>query len=200
METHYVVIETYPSRRHAVDWFPTILAAISEVVGEEPPVIPGLDGVSQWATLRNSSNLNITNLSAYSPRTEIPHNIDPLLKASNGEFQGALRLGNFKLVVGDLDIGWLSCNMSLEKPPPNQGLNGTYMLFDLATDPTERHDLSGSLEHRDQLNTMLARYAFWKNETVPPNYPTTDPHSYPELNTGVYAGAWKPWIGTPPKG
>jgi hypothetical protein len=42
-------------------------------------------------------------------------------------FQGALRLGTFKLVVGDLDIGWLSCNMSLEQPPKNQGLNATYV-------------------------------------------------------------------------
>ena len=119
-----------------------------------------LSGVSQWATLQNKSNLNIQSIA-----------IDPLLKAANGEYQGALRLGTFKLVVGDLDIGWLSCNMSLEQPPPNQGLNDTYMLFDLANDPTERHDLSRDASYTNQLNTMLERYAYWKARTVPPNYP-----------------------------
>ena len=45
---------------------------------------------------------------------------------------------------------------------------------------------------------MLARYAFWKAQTVPPNYPATDPRSYPEHTKGAYNGSWKPWLGTPP--
>jgi hypothetical protein len=72
------------------------------------------------------------------------------------------------------------------------------MLFDLSTDPYEREDLSMSPAHGVKLDEMLARYAFWKAQTVPPNYPGTDPRSYPEHNTGVYAGSWKPWLGTPP--
>jgi hypothetical protein len=66
-------------------------------------------------------------------------------------FQGALRLGTFKLVVGDLDIGWLSCNMSLEQPPKNQGLNATYVLkysHQWSLDFAQRNVHAGKLAHK----------------------------------------------------
>lgn len=66
----------------------------------------------------------------------------------------------YKLIVGDLDIGWLHCNMSLEKPSPAQStpgaLNETFMLFDLLNDPYERTDLSTSTDpvHQVLLSTL----------------------------------------------
>jgi arylsulfatase A-like enzyme len=72
---------------HAVDFFPTLLSAVAEAAGEAPPSLSTeLDGVSQWSTITNTSNLNITSIAhAWSPRVEIPHNVDPMLKAANGE-------------------------------------------------------------------------------------------------------------------
>ena len=49
-----------------------------------------LDGVSAWSMLNNNSG-NI--------RTEVLHNIDPIFK-----FAG-LRVGDYKLVTGDIDQG-----------------------------------------------------------------------------------------------
>ena len=127
--------------------------------------------------------------------------------ARTGEPVGALRYGAYKLLVGDLDVGWLRCDMQLEKPTPSQGtrgsLNGTYLLFDLRSDPYERHDLSASPspEHRAALEALLGRWAHWKAEAAPPDYPDSDPRSYPEHFEGAYRGAWKPWLGPePPRG
>lgn len=170
---------------HATDWLPTIVgflqdhkdeyrklsaAAVSpseldqnqllNAGGAGDSVISELDidGVNLWPALTNVSNLNTSSINpniTYSPRFEIPHNVDPLLAASPTQPQGAIRLGTFKLIVGDLDVGWLHCNMTLEKPTPAQSsqgaLNNTFMLFDLLNDPNERHDLSSSPEPEHQV-------------------------------------------------
>eukprot|EP00040_Diaphanoeca_grandis_P031099 m.185331 g.185331 ORF g.185331 m.185331 type:complete len:534 (-) comp32231_c0_seq2:245-1846(-) len=186
------------SLMHATDWYQTIIGAICAKTNNVPPQIPDLDGLDLWSTLMNVSNANISSiLTSYSPRTEIPHNVDPLLKSANGQPQGALRMSQFKLIVGDLDIGWLSCSMTLTPAPKNQGLNGTYMLFDLAADPNEYSDLSEIPEHKATLLNMIERYKYWEAQTVPPNYPGSDNRSYPELNSGIYHDAWKPWLGVP---
>lgn len=190
---------------HATDWFPTILSAIG---GEKTPrdsIGFEIDGVDLWPALINVSNLNTSTIDpsvTYSPRDEIPHNVDPMLHAEGmtGEPQGAVRLGTYKLVVGDLDIGWRHCNMSLENPTSAQStqgaLNRTFLLFDLLQDPNERRDLSGSSnpEHRAALQRILARWEYWKGETVPPNYPDSDPRSYPFVFSGIYNGSWAPWL------
>ena len=164
-----------------------------------------IDGVNLWPALTSVANLNTSTIDpavTYSPRFEIPHNVDPLLHAAGmpSEPQGAVRLGTYKLVVGDLDIGWLHCNMTLERPSPKQGtagaLNGTFALFDLLGDPYERTDLSQSIDPRHQaaLARLLERWAYWKGETVAPNYPDSDPRSYPRNFKGGYNGSWAPWL------
>lgn len=164
-----------------------------------------VDGFDLWPALTNISNLNTSTIDpevTFSPRTEIPHNVDPLLRATGmpSEPQGALRLGTYKLVVGDLDVGWLRCNMTLERPTASQGtggaLNGTFLLFDLLTDPYERTDLSTSPEptHQAALARLLARWEYWKGEAVQPNYPDSDPRSYPLHFRGTYNGSWAPWL------
>ena len=48
------------------------------------------------------------------------------------------------------------------------------------------------------LQQLLQRWTFWKNETVSPIFPDSDPASYPSNFKGVYNGSWMPWI--PPTG
>lgn len=190
---------------HATDWLPTLLAAVSNGSWTPPPGLRDvLDGVNVWPAIVNISNLNTSSVDparTYSPRYEIPHNVDPLLRAADPrEPQGALRHGRYKLVVGDLDVGWLRCDMAYEKPAASQStagaLNRTFLLYDLVVDPHERTDLSSSPlpAHRRALELLLARWAVWKARTVAPDYPDSDRRSYPDHWTGVYAGAWKPWL------
>ncbi|KAK7093086.1 hypothetical protein V1264_008737 [Littorina saxatilis] len=72
---------------HVCDWLPTLY----EAAGGNPKKLKNLDGVSAWQMLS-------TNGAAI--RTEMLHNIDPL-----NEIAG-LRVGDFKLVSGDIGNGY----------------------------------------------------------------------------------------------
>lgn len=94
---------------HATDWFPTVMSFVDQYklahsqdgsVRESQPSFNDLDGVSMWSTLLNVSNLNTSTIDpavTYSPRREIPHNVDPLLHATGipSEPQGAIRLDTY---------------------------------------------------------------------------------------------------------
>ena len=96
---------------HATDWFPTILSFVDSQVGNGTTKFsaPELDGVDMWPTLTNTSNMNTSTIDPaitfvhlpvtvmnirvakscllahtdrFSPRFEIPHNVDPLLNAT----------------------------------------------------------------------------------------------------------------------
>ena len=64
------------------------------------------------------------------------------------------------------------------------------------TDPYERRDLSTSADpkHVAALERLLVRWRFWKEQTVAPRYPDSDPRSYPNRFGGVYNGSWSPWL------
>ena len=70
----------------------------------------------------------------------------------------------------DLDVGWLACNMSLEQPSrPDQGttagaLNGTYVLFDLLSDPQAR--VTAARPPRDARVTAMR--PLWDRRVRPP--------------------------------
>lgn len=66
---------------HICDWLPTLYRA----AGGDPTTLKNSDGMDVWDTLSKSKP---------SPRTEILHNIDPVVG------QGAIRVGDMKLVVG----------------------------------------------------------------------------------------------------
>jgi len=73
---------------HVCDWLPTLYAA----AGGNPGAIKGLDGQSEWEALTNNKP---------GARQEILHNIDP-----KGKGQSGLRVGDYKIVVGDIGMAW----------------------------------------------------------------------------------------------
>ncbi|XP_078610516.1 arylsulfatase B-like [Branchiostoma floridae x Branchiostoma japonicum] len=100
---------------HAVDWFPTILAAAGGTPGR------GIDGMNQLDTILKGEK---------SPRDEFVYNIDeeiPSLK------QGAIRVGDYKLIDGYVG-----------KDDNGRPEVGTW-LFDLKEDPTETTNLAASM-------------------------------------------------------
>ena len=79
---------------HATDWLPTLLSVVSDGKWVAPPHLAKvLDGFDVWPALTNVSNLNTSSVDprvSYSPRYEIPHNVDPLQRvARTGEPVGA---------------------------------------------------------------------------------------------------------------
>lgn len=88
------------SMMHVADWLPTVY----RVAGGDPEILQNIDGYNMWDSL-----------SCKGPdiRHEILHNIDPI-----GGF-ASIRLGDYKLVTGDISRGkddsWYGCN------PPSKG-------------------------------------------------------------------------------
>ncbi|XP_070575005.1 arylsulfatase J-like [Ptychodera flava] len=72
---------------HVCDWLPTLYHAAGGNVSELPQ---NLDGVNLWDTL---------SMGTASPRNEVLHNIDPITQTA------ALRVGNYKVIIGDVCKG-----------------------------------------------------------------------------------------------
>ncbi|XP_078577792.1 arylsulfatase B-like isoform X1 [Branchiostoma floridae x Branchiostoma japonicum] len=154
---------------HAVDWFPTLLAAAGGTAD------PGIDGVSQLDTILSGKP---------SPRTEFVYNIDDVFPT----VQGAIRVGDYKLIEGFAGIfnGWYPPpNMTGSRPNSGDPINGTW-LFNLKDDPTEHHNLADSMP--DKLKEMRAKLDGFRKTLVPAINPKGDPKSDPKN----WGGAWSP--------
>ncbi|XP_064602817.1 arylsulfatase B-like [Liolophura sinensis] len=169
---------------HAVDWFPTILSAAGGVTDGQ-----GLDGVDQWDMISAGTS---------SAREEFVYNIDPLIP------NAAIRMGDYKLILGSPGVfhGWypvpnfegeihtnitsdmdaLSATASL-----SSSLNQT-LLFNIAEDPTEHHDLSQ--KYPDIVSKLRMRLEeHWKS-LVPPRNPPLDAKGDPANFGGYWTPGW----------
>ncbi|XP_066304132.1 arylsulfatase B-like [Branchiostoma lanceolatum] len=155
---------------HAVDWFPTILAAAGGTAD------PGMDGLSQLDTIISGHP---------SPRTEFVYNIDDILPT----VQGAIRVGDYKLIEGFAGIpdGWYPPPNMTGSPEPNSmnPIIGTW-LFNLKDDPTEHHNLADTMP--DKLKEMQAKLEDYRKTLAPAIHPKADPKSDPKN----WGGAWSP--------
>ncbi|KAL3842664.1 hypothetical protein ACJMK2_020654 [Sinanodonta woodiana] len=87
---------------HAVDWFPTLLAAAG---GKQPQ---GIDGINQWKVLRSGQK---------STRKEFIYNIDEV------KGNAAIRMGDYKLIRGGSGIynNWYRPRMKKDCDPNDHG-------------------------------------------------------------------------------
>eukprot|EP00058_Branchiostoma_floridae_P019574 XP_002605064.1 hypothetical protein BRAFLDRAFT_124136 [Branchiostoma floridae] len=203
---------------HAVDWFPTILAAAGGTADE------AIDGVSQLDTIMSGQP---------SPRTEFVYNIDDEFPTK----QGAIRVGDYKLIEGyaGKPDGWiLPPNLTGSQLDSGDPVIGTWLfnlkvsgdpvigtwLFnlkagqrrprhrDLALQPESQPDSGDPVigtwlfnlkddptEHHnladsmpDKLREMQAKLAEYRKSLVPAIFPAPDPKSNPDN----WGGAWSP--------
>ncbi|KAI8491914.1 hypothetical protein Bbelb_302870 [Branchiostoma belcheri] len=156
---------------HAVDWFPTILAAAGGTADS------GIDGVSQLDTLVSGKP---------SPRTEFVYNIDATFPTK----QGAIRVGGYKLIEGyaGKPDGWIRPD-NLTNAHQNSGdpVTGTW-LFNLKDDPTEHHNLAAAMP--DKLSEMQAKLQDYRKTMVPAIWPKKDPKSNPKNWDGAWSPGW----------
>ena len=118
---------------HVTDWFPTLLSAAGLTPSEQ-----GLDGIDQWATLKD--------LSMEPVREEMVYNIFyPTWDLSGGPPISALRQGDWKFLrrtVGFAGWGEAPEQSNSTNPEPGDVDDLQNQLFNLAIDPEERENLA----------------------------------------------------------
>ncbi|XP_077994395.1 arylsulfatase J-like [Glandiceps talaboti] len=178
---------------HVSDWMPTLYHAAGGDVTNLPD---SLDSYNLWDTLSEGTS---------SPRIEILHNIDPINQ------NAALRVGSYKIVVGNIDYnGWyrpdhlaedfqskwnstagspviVDCGKKPGHAMENCKPEEKPCLFDIDNDPCEYNNLAN--KYPDIVEGLLSRLQAYNATAVPPLNTDIDP----EANPAKHNGAWVPW-------
>ncbi|OJW24723.1 MAG: arylsulfatase [Planctomycetales bacterium 71-10] len=125
---------------HIVDLYPTFLKLAGAKLDQATP----LDGRDAWAAISRGGP---------SPHDAILLNTTPR--------NGAIRVGAWKLIVGRPGGG-----EDGEPAPGADAESGRVLLFNLADDPNEKHDLAA--KHPEKVAELRARYDALAAQAVPP--------------------------------
>jgi len=173
---------------HVTDWLPTLVT----LAGGDSKRLIGIDGIDQWRALMMDKK---------SPRKNMLYNIDPFKDGGNG----AVRLGNYKLIRGDpgRPDGWIPApavaNIENEeyfdhlqdifKSSHCLGKSkGTKLLFHLFDDPFEKHDVSGKFpEIVKMLESKLDEYAV---RMIPPDETDLVAEGNPANFENIWSAGW----------
>jgi len=130
---------------HIVDLFPTFLKLAGATLDQPLP----LDGRDAWAAIADG---------AASPHDAILLNSTPR--------NGAIRVGDWKLIVGQPVGGGEDDDGPGADAPGADPTPGRAMLFNLADDPNEEHDLAA--KHPEKVAELRAKYDALAAQAIPP--------------------------------
>ncbi|XP_053397039.1 arylsulfatase J-like [Mercenaria mercenaria] len=150
---------------HVTDWFPTLVS----LAGGDLKGIKHLDGYDQWKTIKYGIR---------SSRQEILHNIDPFYNNTSYTRRSSMRIGAWKIIIGQLG-------------PDSQKKQSSDLknvcLFNIDSDPFEQIDLS---EHFPEIvQNMLQRLEDYERGSVSCQMPGIDSRADPIQ----HGGFWQPW-------
>ena len=185
---------TYDGLIHAVDWYPTLIAAAG---GSVDALDQTIDGVNQWDAIRKGGQSN---------RNELVYNLDNAFFAQQGH--AAIRVGDYKLIQGypgpfrdwykpdqvyETDVSGDDENEFYENLVnrdyiEDKGLFKGEGLYNLKDDPTEHTDLSK--EYPEIVDKLKRKLDVYRKSLVPPKAKIPDPRSNPERYGGYWSPGW----------
>ncbi|XP_053373795.1 arylsulfatase B-like [Mercenaria mercenaria] len=185
---------TYEGLIHAVDWYPTIVAAAE---GSGMFANDAIDGINQWEAISTGGK---------SKRSEIVYNLDNAFLAQQGH--AAIRVGDFKLIQGypgpfrdwykPEQIYDDNINTSNESEHYSRLVDRDFAkmkgiwsgegLYNLRDDPTEHYDLTD--QHPDIVQSLKARLEEHRQSLVEPKRYPYDPRSDPSKFGGYWTSGW----------
>lgn len=181
--------KSYPHLFHAVDWLPTLAAVASAKPNGNKP----LDGVNHWEALLAHGRRSVD--CSPPPREEVFVGY----ATYGGTWYGpAVRYQNWKLLQGQ--SGGPENQDDLPPGPHSPARGGAaeddYRLYNLDTDPGERHDVSE--EHPVLVQILRQKLREYQRTYVPP-IESYDPDCGPFrgiqgiTNTSEFGLTWAPW-------
>ncbi|CAB9499987.1 Arylsulfatase I [Seminavis robusta] len=194
---------TYANLFHAVDWLPTLAAAVGVTPNGQP-----LDGVSHLYAFQNGMEelygppapmraLKNKKIASAPPRQEVFVGYS-FYDHSGGQWYGpAIRYHHWKLIQGHSggpEHAHTPPPKGTSTPAPGGDVNATYLLFDLSNDPNETRDVAR--EHPHVVALLMGRLQEYQKHYVGPP-PNTDPSCpFPGLrNHSKFGKVWTPWCG-----
>ena len=147
---------------HVCDWLPTVISA----AGGKHLLknATSLDGFDAWEMLSQDGN---------AVRSEILHNIDPVIK------RGALRVGDYKLLVGHINFNWGGWYPPYQLPGDEKSLH--YLSY------SDNVSLSESVETRDYRRRLNGAYKTMWPDSVRERL--VELYSFAE-SSGMYTGPY----------
>jgi len=164
---------------HAVDWLPTFVG----IAGGNPD--SKLDGINMWPAITSN----------FPRRKEFVYN----LISTPDEFRGAIRMEDWKLIVGKAGTPskWYPQEKAMgiyfqkyfepifENDPTT---NSTVQLYNLANDPNEMENLSEKFPAKVKM--MYENLLKYKKYSVPPFKHVHDPRGDPVYFNGTFTPGW----------
>lgn len=129
---------------HVCDWLPTLYT----VAGGDVGVLTNSDGINMWETL---------SVNGKSHRTEILHNIDPMQNNS------ALRMGDYKIIVGDIGMKWDGWYPPWQNPDDHID-NGKYVINNYSVGDSDSVQLKSEFLERNKHYTPVEMLSSDYNE------------------------------------
>jgi len=141
---------------HFTDWLPTLY----KLAGGDLDQLGDIDGIDQLPVIRGEVEpirdeilYDIANLEGMNLTINVPNTWPNGTLELSGAFGAALRMGDFKLVVGCATI--IGCSSNYNSTFGGNTPKDRVLLFDLSVDPGEQEDLSAIM--MDVVDFMKAR-------------------------------------------
>lgn len=197
----------YAGLFHVSDWLPTLFSMVGKqalLEGRE------LDGVDQWEALLNLAGaggagaLDVVGGNGKEallyPRTELLYNVDDIGPHGGplGYTKGALRSGDWKLLVNEVEDGWYPPPLTAagyEVGPESFDYNNlkTY-LFNLREDPYETDDRKA--QEPEVYRELVKRFHRYAKRAQPAVFcGANDDRAYAYF--AAHGGFVGPWVGEP---
>lgn len=137
---------SYDGLFHITDWMPTLLKGVLARSDLELPV--SVKGFDHWDAMRG--------LTSAGPRVELLHGVDNCIDGR--EIKGAIRVGRWKYII-ESNRSWYPLAYTQKPEIVRDAFDLAFVdggLFDIESDPEERHDRSGDLPGlADELRSRL---------------------------------------------
>jgi len=152
---------------HFADWLPTLY----KLAGGDLDELGDIDGIDQLPVIRGEVEpirdeilYDIANLEGMNLTINVPNTWPNGTLELSGAFGAAIRMGDFKLVVGCATI--IGCASNYNSTYGGNTPKDRVLLFDLSVDPGEQEDLSAIMT--DVVDTMQARLVEHLDRAVKP--------------------------------